>query len=88
MATSTEEIRKLLEAGKLVIGYKEVEAGVAGGTVSRVIVAANAPASDADAMVDYGEMAGIEVERHTARNDQLGTICRKPFPVAFLAVKK
>lgn len=86
--TTTEEIRKLLEQGKLVIGQKEVRQSLSDGEAQRVLIASNAPEGEADAMRDYGAMAGVDVEVLSARNDQVGVICRKPFSIAFLAVKK
>jgi len=85
---NTEEIRKLLEEGKLVIGHNEAKKALETGSAVRIAVAENAPATEADAMRDYAVMAGAEVVELSVRNDQLGTICRKPFAISFFAVTK
>ena len=77
---NTQEIRKLLEQDKLIIGHNEVKQAVADQSVERVMIASNA-------MHDYCEMADIECQMLETRNDQVGTTCRKPFSISFLAVK-
>ena len=85
---NTEQIRSLLEQDKLIIGLRETKRKLAKEQLSAVLVAANAPEQDAEAMRDYAEMSDVECTVLDTRNDQLGTICRKPFPISFIGVKK
>lgn len=85
---TTEEIRKLLEAGKLTIGLNQTRSAIEAGSSAKVIIASNAPASEADAIRDYAEMSDVETVTLEMRNDQLGNVCRKPFPIAFISVNK
>ena len=85
---NTQEIRKLVEQDKLVIGYNEVRQAVQDTNVTAVLIAANAEGARTEAMTDYCSLSSIEVEVSDLRNDQLGTACRKPFAISFLAVKK
>lgn len=85
---NTEEIRKLLEQGKLIIGRNETQKALEAKKLASILMAANVPESEAAAMNDYAEMSDVPVTVLEARNDQLGTICRKPFPIAFCGVMK
>lgn len=84
---NTQDIRKLLEQDKLIIGYNEVRQAVADSAVSAVYVASNAEDERKSAMVDYCDLSDISLTELEVRNDQLGTMCRKPFAISFLAVK-
>ncbi len=86
--TSTEELRKYLDQGKLIIGLRESRDALSKGDAVKIIMAANAPDLDAESVRAHAKTVSVPVEVSSARNDQLGTICRKPFPIAFLAVKK
>jgi ribosomal protein L30E len=84
---NTQEIRKLLEQDKLIIGYKEVRKAIADKAVVSVHIASNAEEQMSAAISDYCDITEIESEVLDLRNDQLGTACRKPFSISFLAVK-
>lgn len=84
---NTQEIRKLLEQDKLIIGYNEVRQAVADKTARNVYIANNAEEQRSLAMSDYCSMSSLDVEILDIRNDQLGSVCRKPFSISFLAVK-
>lgn len=84
----TEEIRKLLENGKLTLGRNETVRALEAGNATQVLKASNAPAGEVDAINDYARMAEAEVVELAMRNDQLGTACRKPFSISFIAVTK
>lgn len=85
---TTEEIRKLLEEGKLVLGHNETVRALERGEAQSVIVATNAPPAELSAVADYAQMAGAAVVSVNATNQSLGTICRKPFAISFIAVRK
>ena len=84
---NAQEIRGLLEKDKLIIGHNAVVNALKSGTCSQVLVAANAESARAAAVADYCEIAKVSCEELELRNDQLGTTCRKPFSISFLAVK-
>lgn len=85
---NTQEIRKLQEQDKLIIGYNNVESAVQDKQTSQVIVASNAEDSRSKRMTRYCKLSDIECSLVDLRNDQLGNACRKPFSISFLAVKK
>lgn len=85
---TTEEIRKLLEAGKLVIGHNETVRSLERQEANTVLIASNAPEVERKAVADYAEMAGATVTALEVNNQLLGTVCRKPFAISFIAVRK
>ncbi|MFT4249918.1 MAG: ribosomal L7Ae/L30e/S12e/Gadd45 family protein [Candidatus Woesearchaeota archaeon] len=84
---NTQEIRQLVEQDKLVIGYNEVRQAIIDKAVSSVLIATNAEQARADAMKDYCLLSEVTCETTPLRNDQVGTACRKPFSISFIAVK-
>lgn len=84
---NTQEIRKLLEQDKLIIGYNEVRQAVEDQSCSQVLIAANAREDQAEALRDYCAMSDVGCETLEVRNDQVGTTCRKPFSISYLAVR-
>ena len=84
---NTQDIRKLLEQDKLVFGYNEVRKAIIDKKVSSVVIASNAEQMQTMTITDYCSLSKISSEVSALRNDQLGTACRKPFPISFLAVK-
>lgn len=84
---NAQEIRSLLEKDKLIIGHNEVREALKQQAVSQVLVASNAEAARAAAIEDYCSMVSVDCVELEMRNDALGTTCRKPFAISFLAVK-
>lgn len=84
---NAQEIRRLLEKDELIIGHDAVRKSLKSGSCSQVIIAANAQAEMAAAIKDYCEMSSVDCVELDLRNDAIGTTCRKPFSISFLAVK-
>lgn len=83
-----EEIRKYLTSKKLLIGTDRTLKNIRKGLISKVYVAANC--SD-DLMKDlkrYSKMSGFEIFETKIPNDELGSVCKKPFHIALLGVLK
>ncbi|MFA5796860.1 MAG: ribosomal L7Ae/L30e/S12e/Gadd45 family protein [Candidatus Woesearchaeota archaeon] len=83
-----EEIRKSLNSEKLLIGKDEVLKNVRKGLVAKVYTASNCPN---DVLVDlqkYSTMAGFELLNTKVLNHELGAVCKKPFSIAVIGLKK
>jgi large subunit ribosomal protein L30e len=81
-----EEIKKLLGSEKLVIGTDRVLKAVRDGSVQKVILATNAPASLKEQLDHFMKVAPFALEEAGMSNDELGTFCKKPFSIAALAI--
>ncbi|MBR9693432.1 hypothetical protein GOV07_05940 [Candidatus Woesearchaeota archaeon] len=81
------EIRKLLGSEKLVIGSDRVVKAIKQGTVAKVILASNAPEDLREQLGRYkGLGASFELADAGIPNDELGTLCKKPFSIAAIAI--
>jgi len=82
------EIRKLLGSEKLIIGTDRVLKSVKKGEAAKVILASNAPAELKTELLRYQTIAKtFEIESSDLTNDELGTLCKKPFSIAAIAVR-
>ncbi len=83
-----EEIRKQLTGKKLIIGRDEVVKGIHKGTISKVYISSNCPADLKKDLTKYSTISGFELFDTKVPNDELGTVCKKPFAIAILGLKK
>ena len=82
------QIRKLLDANKLVIGTKQSLKMLRLGKLSDVLLASNCTSSTEETFNKYGPLAGTEIKKLVLPSDELGVICKKPFAISVLGVLK
>lgn len=82
------QIRKLLDANKLVIGSKRSLKMLREGKLSDVLLASNCTESMDETFQKYGALAGAEIKKLIIPSDELGIICKKPFAISVLGVVK
>ena len=85
---SVEEIKKNLNSDKMIIGKRVVLKRLREGKIVKVFLASNAEDSLRDDIEHYKSIVGYETEVLTISNDELGTICKKPFAVSVIGVMK
>ena len=86
--SNINEIKKLLEEGKLVIGADRTIKNLKEGKTAKVFLASN-PGDELRGDVEhYAEIAGVEVVQLDVPNDELGVICKKQFSIAVLSTNK
>jgi large subunit ribosomal protein L30e len=83
-----EEIRKLLTSNKFLIGEDEVLKNARKGTLLKVYHASNANKLVLADIQRYGKLSGFEVLDTKVPNDDLGTVCKKPFSISTIGVLK
>lgn len=83
-----EEIRKLLTSNKFLIGEDEVLKSARKGNLSKVYHASNSNKAVLADLQRYGKMAGFEVLNTNVPNDELGTVCKKPFSISTIGILK
>lgn len=81
------EIRKLLGSDKLVIGTDRVLKEVKKGAAAKVVLASNAPDELRTRLARYRAISAFELEDAGMTNDELGTLCKKPFSIAAIAIR-
>ncbi|MFW5746901.1 MAG: ribosomal L7Ae/L30e/S12e/Gadd45 family protein [Nanoarchaeota archaeon] len=82
------EIRKSIEADTVLLGTKQTLKGLRADGVSRVFMTRNAPVYVKEDIKHYCQMADVELEQLSIDNKELGMVCKKPFLVSVLSIKK
>ncbi len=83
-----EEIKKVLGTEKLIIGLERTMKALRKGELSKVFLASNAPTEAKGDLEHYKAISGLKVEELDMDNEELGALCRKPFQVSVLGLKK
>jgi large subunit ribosomal protein L30e len=83
-----EEIKKLLTSKKLLIGRDEVMKNLRKGLVHKAYVASNCPNDLLTDLRNYSKITSFELLETNVPNDDLGTVCKKPFSIAVIGVLK
>lgn len=82
------ELRKLLGERKIVIGRENCIKVLKKGKLEKVLVASNSSKETLDTIQKYGRIAKVDVELLQLSNKDVGTLCKKPFPVSVIGVCK
>lgn len=85
---TTEQIRKLIEEKKVTIGTTATMKALKVDKLKTIVLANNAAAQTADAAKRYAAMTGVPIDGLSVPNDELGVMCKKPFSIAMLGIKK
>jgi len=88
MADVIEEIKKIVKTGKAFLGTEETIKNLKLGKVAKVYMTSNCPEGVKADIAYYAELAVAEVVQLAIPNDELGTVCRKPFVISVLSVPK
>lgn len=84
----TDEIKEALKEKKLVIGLKETMKGIKRGTIDKIFISKDCPKNLKSTIIFNSKIAGIKIKRHIKSSKELGTVCKKPFPIIVLSIKK
>ena len=79
-----QEIRKLLDSGKVIIGTDRTLKALRSEKLSRVLISANCNESTVEQISAYAGKA--KVEKLPETNEELGVLCKKPFRIAVLGI--
>lgn len=83
-----EEIKSSVKSGKAIIGTKITLKNLKLGKVLKVFVTANAPEDIRSDIEHYAKISNAEVITLTQPNDELGTLCKKPFAISVVCLLK
>ena len=81
-------IKKNLGSTRLIIGTEQTIKQLQNGKVATVFISSNCPASVREDLLRYAKMADAEVLELEQSNEELGAVCRKPFLISVLCLKK
>lgn len=85
---TTVELRKLIVAGRVVVGSKQVLQLVRLGGLERVVVAKNCAERTLKSLEYYRSLQDFDLVRLGVLSDELGAMCKKQFGISVLGVKK
>ena len=83
-----EDIKKAFKTEKAVIGTKEVVKNLRLGKLNKVYLTSNALKDMKDSIKKYASLGKTEVVQLRYANDELGTLCKKPFGISVLGFVK
>ena len=83
------EIDKILESEKkktTVFGTKQTMRLLKNHSLSKIYLCSNYPIDVEDQIVSLAKEAKVEVQKLKHTNEELGTLCKKPFKVATIGI--
>jgi ribosomal protein L30E len=83
-----EDIKKIIVTDKAVIGSNNVMKSLKLGALSKIYIASNCPKKLEGELRYYSELYKTEIVKLDIPNDELGTICQKPYSILILGVMK
>lgn len=83
-----KNIKKLFDEGKLVLGTKVTMKKIRSGNISKIFFATNCKPELKEDILSLAKNTNIEIINSELNNDELGTICKKPFHVSVIGVLK
>lgn len=83
-----DKIKKLLNSDKLIFGTDRSYKEIARKNASEIILSSNVPADVEDDLKKYAGLSNIIISKIKLANDELGTFCKKPYPVSVLTILK
>ncbi len=81
------QIRRAMDTGRVLLGYRQTEKSLLNGAAKLVIVASNAPAREAERIDYLAKVGGVPIYRFSGSSVDLGHVCGKPFVVSMLVVE-
>ena len=78
---SLDNLKKAIKEKKLIIGTEETIKSLKKGEVKEVFVAKNCPGILRRKVKNYGEITGAIITELEETNEEIGSICKKPFSI-------
>lgn len=86
--TALTDLKQALQDKKAVIGKNRTLKNLKLGKLKKVITAVNCPKNLKEDIKHYCKEMGCEAEHLNVPNEELGTICKKQFPVTLIGILK
>ena len=81
-------IKKAIEGKKAIIGNDETIKEIKKGNVSKVFISSNCPDNVREMYDEYAGISGLEIIQLDYPNDEFATLCKKPFSISVIGLKK
>ncbi len=88
MTNNAADIKKSLEDNKLIIGTGLTIKNLRLAKLSKVYISSNTPKDVKDDIAHYSKLNETVVVQLKQDNEEVGVLCKKPFLISVLGVKK
>ena len=85
---NSEEIKKAMASGRAIMGSKSVIDHLKKGKLEMAFLASNCSAEVKEDLVHYAKLAGANIVLTDIPRDEFGIVCKKPFPISVLGLRK
>ena len=82
----TDIIKRIVETGEVRIGSRSVGKVISGGKPKLVILSSNCPKQIMEPITRNAKATNLPIYAYGGTSLELGEACRKPFPIAAMAV--
>jgi large subunit ribosomal protein L30e len=86
--TQVVELKKLLKTNKVILGTDKTLKILRLGNAEKVFLSSNCPETVEKDITYYAGLSHVPVVSLKQPNDELGTLCKKPYPVSVLSVSQ
>ncbi len=86
--TTIDNIKKAIAGKKAIIGTDRVIKGLKRGELVKVYLSVNCPSDVKESIEYYAKLSGAKIVKLKVPNDELGTLCKKPFSISVLGIVK
>jgi large subunit ribosomal protein L30e len=86
--TNIEDIRKKIKEGKVIIGTSRTIKALKTGKTEKVFLTSNCSEDVKEDIEYYSKLGKVKVVKLRQPSGELGTICKKPFPISVLSFQK
>ena len=86
MVETNKEIRRAVDTGKVIFGYKQCKKELAKNSGELLIVTKNMPKNEKETLVHFAKIEGKKVFEFPETGIVLGNICGKPFIISSMII--
>jgi large subunit ribosomal protein L30e len=83
----SKDISLALKEKRLLFGINSARKALQGKQVEMIVIANNCPAELVSELTSLTKLSNAKLQIFEGTNLELGTLCKKPFPLAVLVVK-
>jgi len=82
------DLKKILKSKKIIIGTEKSVKELKRGKLEKIFTSANCPKDVKKDIDHYSKLSDVELVLLEQENDELGVLCKKPFPISVLGLAK
>ena len=83
-----DDIKKGVKEGKVIIGTSRTLKALKLGKISKVFLTSNCSSDTKEDIEYHSKLSKVKVVKLRQPSGELGTICKKPFPISVLSFQK